>query len=215
MQEVAPRRVLILDDDDLFRTLLGDALRRHGYRVAACQSGQRALAIASAEGLDVACLDVDLGDGSTGFEIAERIIAVRPNTPIIFLTAIADPKYVCPDIMARLNGCSYLLKSSIKNVDQLIQAIEMAAAHRFFVDKRVLGVAVSNPKGLTDRQIEVLRLAARGMTNSAIGDELGITAGAVERVFTRCAKALDVHADKYTNSRAACIAEYLHVALRQ
>lgn len=212
--QVVPRRVLVVDDDDLFRGLLSDALRRRGYRVASCEGGQAALRIANAEGFDVVCLDVDLGTPENGFDVAEQIVQIRPDAPIIFLTAIADPDYLRPATLARLRGASYLLKSNVRNIDQLVQAIEMAAAGRFFVDKEVLGIATSNPRGLTDRQLEVLRLAARGLTNTAIGDELGITPGAVERIFSRTAKTLGVEASKQTNSRAACIATYLHLALR-
>ncbi len=84
-----PMCVLVVDEAEAPRALLGAQLQRQGYRVQCAASGQEALAIADANGLPhLAILDISLPDLS-GFDLAEALQS-RGRVSIIFLTAIAD-----------------------------------------------------------------------------------------------------------------------------
>lgn len=206
-------RVLVVDDQELFRNLIVEALRRRGFAAAGCASAEEAIQLAYRTGFDVACLDVDLRSGVTGIDLAARLREITPSAPVVFLSAVVDPQYLRSDLATGLLGCSYLLKSSVRDVDQLVAAIDSACHGRFFIDPAVMDSAI-NPLGLTRHQILLLRLAAQGKTNSAIAAELGVTTGAVESGFNRIAKTLGLEASSNTNLRVECVTAYLRHALR-
>jgi DNA-binding response OmpR family regulator len=79
-------RVLVVDDDEETRELVGAALRREGYELASSSSATDALRIATAEPFDVLVLDVMLGRDS-GLDVCARLRESGIETPILFLSA--------------------------------------------------------------------------------------------------------------------------------
>lgn len=206
-------RVLLVDDEPLFLDLVAEALRRRNFQVAACTSSKQAITIAQRAGFDIACLDIDMRPDLSGFELAQRLRAINPDAPIVYLTMIFDSGLLSPDPEALL-GSSYLLKSSLTDTNELVEAIQSACAGDFFVSREVIGATENDQLGLTAHQLELIRLMARGMSNQAIAKELVITTGAVVAAIGRIAKRLGVEANADTNLRVACVAAYLHAAFR-
>jgi DNA-binding response OmpR family regulator len=84
----AALEILLVDDDDPLRELLSRSFEREGHRVTAVADGQSALAAAAERPYDIVLLDVALGAGPTGHDVARMLRSRRDVVPIIMLTAL-------------------------------------------------------------------------------------------------------------------------------
>jgi DNA-binding response OmpR family regulator len=80
--------ILLVDDDDPLREMLSRSFEREGHRVTAVADGQSALDAAAARPYDIVLLDVALGVGPTGHDVARMLRSRRDVVPIIMLTAL-------------------------------------------------------------------------------------------------------------------------------
>jgi DNA-binding response OmpR family regulator len=87
------RKILLLDDDEAIRQMLGRVLTQEGYMVIPAATGQRALELAAATELDLALLDLNL-PGQNGWDVFERLTAEEPLLPIVIITARANQLFV-------------------------------------------------------------------------------------------------------------------------
>jgi DNA-binding response OmpR family regulator len=81
-------RILVVDDEAELRSLLERSFTREGHDVTAVADGTEALEQAVADGFDVVLLDVALGAGPSGYDVARELRARRNVVPIIMLTAL-------------------------------------------------------------------------------------------------------------------------------
>jgi DNA-binding response OmpR family regulator len=88
MQSPSALDILVVDDDEPLRDMLTRSFEREGHRVTAVPDGQEALARAAEQDFDVVLLDVALGAGPAGHDVARALRARRAVTPIIMLTAL-------------------------------------------------------------------------------------------------------------------------------
>jgi DNA-binding response OmpR family regulator len=80
--------ILVVDDDDALRNMLTRSFEREGHRITAVADGHGALEEAGRGQFDVILLDVALGPGPTGYDVARALRARRNVTPVIMLTAL-------------------------------------------------------------------------------------------------------------------------------
>ncbi len=88
MLTTAALDILLVDDDDPLREMLSRSFEREGHRVTAVADGQSALDAAAERPYDIVLLDVALGAGPTGHDVARMLRARRDVVPIIMLTAL-------------------------------------------------------------------------------------------------------------------------------
>ena len=88
MQAASALDILLVDDDRPLREMLTRSFEREGHRVTAVADGQAALDAAAARPYDVVLLDVALGAGPTGYDVARMLRSRRDVVPIIMLTAL-------------------------------------------------------------------------------------------------------------------------------
>ena len=88
MQAPSPLDILLVDDDQPLREMLSRSFEREGHRVTAVPDGETALDAAGARDYDIVLLDVALGPGPTGHDVARLLRARRDVVPIIMLTAL-------------------------------------------------------------------------------------------------------------------------------
>lgn len=152
--------------------------------VAEAANGREAVAAVAEQEPDVAVLDIQMPDVS-GIEATRRIKAQFPHIAVLILTAFDDDPYVFALIQAGASG--YVLKTA--DPDDLVDAVRAVARGDSALDptvarKVVQHLASGHPtftsegeviEGLTERELEVLRLVGRGLTNQGIGAELGIS----------------------------------------
>jgi DNA-binding NarL/FixJ family response regulator len=206
---VDPCRVLVVEDDNLMRTLVTESLRARGHVVHGVADASAAVDWATGNVADVACLDVDLRSTLTGFDLAS-ILRKLPTPPaIVFLSAIVRPSFFDPAVDPVLGGASYLLKSSVAGGDMLAEAVSSAAAGLVFVDSSLLTMSTPGTTQLSQQQVVILQKCASGRTNAAIAQELGVSTTTVETALSRAARKLGVESTPGTNARVACITAYL------
>jgi len=82
-------RILIVDDNDDFRTLLASALRSHGYHTIEAADGQEALQTLSATDTDMAIVDLDM-PRLNGLALSKQVKEAAPSYPIIMVTGYAQ-----------------------------------------------------------------------------------------------------------------------------
>lgn len=180
-------RVLIADDHPIFREGLARLFRdEEGLEcVGVAKDGEEALELTQRLQPDVAILDADMPKIS-GIDAARQIKKTCPNTAVLILSAYDYHYFVTAAIQAGVDG--YLLKDTSRS--ELIQAIHMVRSGKGIFSLEATGeillgtVAAASDtrlgfKGLHSREIEVLRLAAKGLGNKQIANELGIAENTV------------------------------------
>ncbi len=110
---VAPKRVLLVDDDDDLRELLGEALRMLGCRVWQAGSAEEALRIVESEVLDLVITDQQM-PGASGTDLAADLAVRRPEVRIALLTGYAAESV---DAAVRTPGIDLLLAKPVSGVD--------------------------------------------------------------------------------------------------
>lgn len=168
--------------------------------VAEAADGNEAVAVVDRCLPHVAIIDIGL-PGFSGIEVTRRIKADHPEVGVLILTMHDDDQFIFAVIEAGAAG--YLLK----DVDgaELIQAVRAvrsgdsvlhpAIAHKVLArlaSAKDGGQGPTSEENLTDRESEVLRLAAAGMSNRAIGARLDLSVRTVEAHLSRVFKKLEV-----------------------
>ena len=198
-------RVLIADDHALFRRGLNLVLESEdGIEVVAeAEDGDDALAKAEEFAPDVVLMDVRM-PRSSGIEATRKIREVVPTAKILMLTVSDEEDDLYDAIKAGANG--YLLKEiSIEEVADAIRAVvggqslispSMASKllHEFnaLVKRAEEKQQYPSPR-LTDRELEVLKLVAQGMSNREIADELYISENTVKNHIRNILEKLHLH----------------------
>jgi DNA-binding NarL/FixJ family response regulator len=176
-----PIRVLLADDHAIVRAGVRQVLEHAGeiQVVAEAGDGEEAQYLIQQHKPDVAVLDIQMPKAS-GIQVTRWVRANIHDVGILVLTAYNDDPYVMAVLHAGANG--YVLKTA--SPEELIQAVRDVHEGKSVLDSSVaqklmshLFAGTGNPavETLTDRELEVLSLAARGYTNKAIGVQLGIS----------------------------------------
>jgi len=182
--------------DDLIRVLIADdhLVVRQGLRgfleiypdiqvVAGAENGIQAVALAREHVPDVILMDLQMPEMG-GVEAIEKIMVFSPTTHIIVLTSYTEDEYLFSSMRAGARG--YLLKDV--EPEDLVYAIRaavrgQATLHPSVAARLVLGVDRPDDNSLadlTERELDVLRLVARGQSNKEIAEALVIAEGTVK-----------------------------------
>jgi DNA-binding NarL/FixJ family response regulator len=211
---ITDTRVLVVEDDTFTRTTVCDALRFHGVTIVGdAGSAADAMAIAATEDLDVALLDLDLGGGPSGIDLARALRREHPGIGIVILTTYEDPRLVRKSFDTLPDDVIYLVKRELSDSNALPQALQAARDRVGTVSPvaaRTIG-AVGTTAGLTEVQIEVMRLVAEGHSNGAIARERVVTEGAIEKLVHRTARQLGITSTSDQNLRVQITRAYLNL----
>lgn len=207
-------RVAIVEDQPLYRQMLTLLLSSTPSLrlVAACPDAATARAQLQPDQLDVALLDLRLPDGD-GLSVGRELRRRNPDLGIVVLSA-SDSMHALLELEDReAAGWSYLSKSSALTVKALVQTIQHTAAGRVVLDPTVTRARRPRPDGdlarLSSRQLEVLALAAEGLTNSAIATRLTLSRRSVDSHVNAIYSALGVQSSPDHNPRVSAVRAYL------
>jgi two-component system invasion response regulator UvrY len=179
---------MVVEDEQFTRTTLNVTLQALGFEVVGlCSTAKDALATIESTTVDVALLDLDLGPGPSGVDIAYALRASAPNIGVVLLTTFTDPRLRDPHERKLPRGARYLVKTQLADPEVLRSTI-------IDTKRNPLKDVVFTSEGsvLTPLQLEVLRLVASGLSNSEIAQAQGVTDKAVERTVQRITEALGV-----------------------
>jgi len=176
-------RLVLVDDHAILREGLRSVLERQRGLVVVgeASSEAEAVAVVLATTPDVVLLDLKLSAGSEyeGLSLCAKLSAAHPGIGLLVLTTFLDEDLVVRAVHAGARG--YV----VKDVDttELVRAIRAISAGDSAFDSRSAAAVVRSMSGradvhqqLTDRELEVLRLLATGLSNNQIGEQLYISA---------------------------------------
>jgi DNA-binding NarL/FixJ family response regulator len=179
---------VILEDNPILAEGLGLLLGNSGFEVAAVAGDADEFAKAVAEHQpDIAVVDVRLPPTFTdeGLRAAIEARRLRPGFPVLVFSQYVEEVYAAELLAAGSEGVGYLLKDRVSRVDEFMEAVRRVAAGGTVLDPEVVSqlmVRRSDPlERLTPREREVLALMAEGLGNTAIGQKLVISEGAVHK----------------------------------
>ena len=178
-------RIMIVDDHEVVRLGLRNLLTRQpGWEVVTeAGSVAEAIRLVDEHQPDVVVMDIRLSDGS-GIEACREIVKKHPQTKVIMLTSFAEDELLFNAISAGAVG--YVLKQ-VGN-DDLVRAIETVARGEALLDPTITGQVLAKLReatrveafsDLTDQELKVLSLIARGKTNKEIASNLHLGEGTV------------------------------------
>jgi DNA-binding NtrC family response regulator len=146
LEVTAVRELLIVDDDPDLRRMLCDLFRDGGYRVCDAPSAEAALELARERDLDAVLSDVNM-PGKSGLELVGELRRVRPQTPVVLMTAFAS---VASAVEAMRAGAHDYITKPFAN-DVALIAIERALEHRALEEEnRRLRLAVDRTSAMGD-----------------------------------------------------------------
>ena len=191
-------RAMVVEDDNFTRLSLVAALEQKGITVVV-QTGSAGEAVAASKKtpVSVAILDLHLGGGPSGIDVAHALRRVNPKIGIVFLTSFSDPRLMNPSLPPLPGGSQYVTKQSVTDISVLFNAIKNSMSTRR-EDRPEHNPAFGN---LSDIQIETLRLVAQGLTNAEIAKRRFVKPKSVELTINRVAKSLGISADSTQNQR--------------
>jgi len=200
MTPVATTRMLLADDHTLVRAGVRRILEAQaGFAVVGeVADGHAALAALKTQPADVLVLDLTM-PGGDGFDVLRRAKTIRPELKVLVLTMHASPEYVSRAVREGADG--YLLKDSA--VQDLVAAIQAVMAGREYYSppvQRELSAMVRGTTGgkrriepITDREREVLKLVAEGLSTKEIATRLDISTRTVETHRANLMRKLGLH----------------------
>jgi NarL family two-component system response regulator LiaR len=179
--------VLIVDDHEVVRNGIRSYLETHqAFEVVGeAESGEQAVRMVAELIPDIVLLDLIM-PGMDGVETTRQIKKISPRTQVVILTSYHEDVHIFPALKA--GATSYILKDM--KMDKLVEALQRAARHEVTLHPLVAERVLQNLRGesgdaalfteLTERELEVLRLIAKGMTNSQIAETLVISENTVK-----------------------------------
>lgn len=203
------RSVLVVEDDALLRDLVARSLEAEGLTVETAATAADAKRAFMRMDPDAAVIDVELGPGPDGFDLATVLRGQVPHLAVVFLTNLPDPRFAARGSDGVTGPVSYLRKSQLTDVTTLIDALDATMRGSQPGMIRHDHMASRPLAHLTRKQVDVLRLIAEGKTNAQIARERGVTAKAVEDTIGRIATALHIEPSDEVNLRVAIARCYL------
>jgi NarL family two-component system response regulator LiaR len=183
-----PITVLLVDDHEVVRSGVSAFLESQPdfEVVGEAKSGIEAVNLAQKHVPDVVLMDLVMAK-MDGVEATRQVKAVSPRTKIVVLTSYHEDEYIFPALQA--GAISYILKDV--KMDDLADALRRASQGEATLHPRVASRVIQELHGanreelnpyteLTEREMEVLKLIAKGQSNSEIADKLVISVNTVK-----------------------------------
>ncbi|MGH2751104.1 MAG: response regulator [Actinomycetota bacterium] len=192
-------RVLIVDDHALFADALERVLKNQNMELRLVNTATEALELAPVYKPNIALLDLGLPDMS-GIELGEKLLALLDGIKILAVTAMNEPHTLRASIKAGFHG--FITKSM--PLQQFVASIETALSGQMVMPHRLASPVAGQMspeekqtslliKQLTQREIEVLTLLARGSSGEEIAQALSVSRNTVRSHVQNILTKLQVH----------------------
>jgi NarL family two-component system response regulator LiaR len=184
----SPISIILVDDHEVVRRGVRTYLNTipEFDVIGECSSGEEALHMVAEHIPDIVLMDLIM-PGMDGIETTRQIKKISPRTQVVVLTSYHEDAHIFPALKA--GAISYILKDM--KMDKLVDALNKAVQGEVTLHPRVAARVLQNIRGdggedqqlfteLTERELDVLKLIANGMTNSQIAEDLVITDNTVK-----------------------------------
>ena len=198
-----PIRILLADDHEVVRDGVRALLEKQADMAVVGEAADGRQAAQLADDLDPDVIVMDVGmPNLNGIDATRRILAAHPQIAVVILSMHQDESYVLRSLKAGAKG--YLLKESLRS--DILEAIRAVSQGRSFLTRKISRMMQEDyiremeQRGLedsydllTDREREVLQMAAEGKANKEIAVDLGISLTTVETHRTHILQKLGLH----------------------
>ena len=196
-----PIRVMVVDDHPMWRDAVERDLQAAGFDVVAVAAdGHQALARFPAARPQVVVLDLQI-PGPNGVEVTAQVLQHDPSARVLILSASGEQ----PDVLAavKAGATGYLVKSASR--DELLTAVRRVAAGDTVFTPGLAGLVLgefrriadgpAEPEGerLTERETEILKMVAKGMSYKQIAERLVISHRTVQNHVQNTLRKLQMH----------------------
>jgi DNA-binding NarL/FixJ family response regulator len=212
--QAGPIRVLIAEDQEYLREGISRILTEQPELgvVGAVSDGLAAVQQALDQVPDVVLLDIHMPK-LNGIEAAERIRAEQPRIGLLLLSQYDDLAYVHRFLGDTPVRKGYLLKSTLGQVDSLVQAIRAVAAGQLVLDPQLAAQLIQNPSSsldqLTNQEQRVLSAMAQGLDNQSIAVLLTIEKSTVENHINSIYSKLGIGQEPGRHRRVEAVLRFL------
>ena len=194
-------RVMVVDDHPMWRDAVERDLQAAGFDVVAVAAdGHQALARFPAARPDVVVLDLQI-PGPNGVEVTDQVLKQDPSARVLILSASGEQ----PDVLAavKAGATGYLVKSASR--EELLAAVRRVAAGDTVFTPGLAGLVLgefrrlaegpSEPEGdgLTERETEILKMVAKGLSYKQIAERLVISHRTVQNHVQNTLRKLQMH----------------------
>jgi DNA-binding NarL/FixJ family response regulator len=214
--------IVVAEDLYLLRDGIVRLLESFGHRVVAtATTGPQTLDILVTRRPDVAIIDVRMPPTHTdeGLRAALEARRVVPGLPVLILSQHVEQLYARELLADQAGGVGYLLKESVFDAGQFLDALERVADGGTAMDPAVIArllnatPATGRLGDLTERERSILALMAEGLSNAAIGKHLFLSESTISKYTTSAFAKLGITEDTDNNRRVLAVLTYLNAPL--
>ena len=206
-------KLLIVEDDKILLTMMSGALTSEGFNVLAASDAQSAMQYFDKARPDVVILDIDLGAGPSGIDLANKMRQISGRIAIVFCTSFKDMRFIQGDYLKYPLHTVVLKKADVVNIEKFSNAInEAVELIRKSDESKPDQLHEKYYKDLTALEIELLTLIAGGHSNKQVAAEKGISLKSCENAIARLAKKLEIPANEQSNQRVLLTRKYMELS---
>jgi DNA-binding NarL/FixJ family response regulator len=205
------RRLLIVEDEPMVAALLQDTLASEGFEIRLAHSAAEAVSLTRDYDPDIAILDINLGRGANGIDLAFILSRQFPGIAILLLTQHPDLRTAGFDQADLPENCGFLRKDAVVSKGDILNAIDALVTDN--PDEVRQDIDPLRPlAALTQTQVEVLRMVAQGYTNQEIAKRRKTSIRAVEQVLNAVFLALGIDPEGGINPRVEAVRRFISAA---
>lgn len=198
-------RIGICEDDPFTLSTLQASLINSNLEVIfAVRSAAEAAKCAQETSPAAVIIDLHLGNGPSGLDLARALRRQNLQVGLVFLTSFESPRLLLGKGSELPADSAYLVKRDVASIAQIVAAVNDSIER-----KPKSKTWRERTASLTDRQIEVLQLVAEGASNQEIAMQLGIEIKSVEGAIRRIARSMGIEANQTLNQRVHMARVYL------
>jgi DNA-binding NarL/FixJ family response regulator len=211
-------RIAIAEDAAILRGGLAQLLTSRGHEVvAAVPTAVELEQAVDADVPDLVVVDIRMPPTHTteGLRAAIALRSRHPELGVLVFSQYVETRYAAELLADGSRGVGYLLKDRVADVSEFVDALERIAAGGTVLDPEVVTQLMGASRrtdsvdSLTPRERQVLQLMAEGRANAAIGAELHLSAGSVEKYVTSIFTKLDLPPSPDDHRRVLAVLRWL------
>jgi len=201
------RRLLLVEDEMLMSALLADSLKNANFAVETAADAAAARKAIKTFDPDIMLIDIFLGSGPNGIQLANAVSQTNPEIGLLILTKYQDSLSSANDLGQLPENCGFLRKDMVSDTSYLVNAIEAVLSDRAAEVRQDMAIG-KGVADLNEKQTQVLRLLAEGFTNAEIASRTELSVKSVERYLAQIFDHLEIRGEDGVNQRVEAARRY-------